>query len=270
MNNYLEEESIGINFKYYNGDSEPFSGTDSEESYLKNLSKYGSNWHYSSTNIYYTRNYLGYRSRSLDEINQDRFFLALGCSHTEGIGLSLNETWPERVSKNLNIDYLNHGKGGGGADLNYINSLMFLKNSTVLPKFVVIQWPDPSRVLYKNLKDLLLCGVNFPIPDYAMNYHHEYIKNNSHLFNSYLSYVGTQLLWKLAGVPVINWELSDMYGKYLNLKLDMTFIPNDVEKMSINRARDISHYGPMFYERISNNITERAITKLPALLLSDN
>jgi hypothetical protein len=270
MNNYLDCNTIGINFKQYNGDSEAFSGTDSKELYLKNLNKYGLDWHYSSTSVYYNRNNLGYRSRSLDEINKERFFLALGCSHTEGIGLSLNETWPERVSKNLNIDYLNHAKGGGGADLNYINSLMFLKNSQTLPKFVIIQWPDPSRILYKNLGDLILCGVNFPVPDYAASYHHEYIKNNSHLFNSYLSYISTQLLWKLAGVPVINWELSDSYGKYLNLELDMMFIPNDVEKMSLNRARDISHYGPIFYERVSNNIIELVTARLPAFLFTNN
>jgi hypothetical protein len=256
-------DKIGIDFIEYDGKTGLFSGMDSEAAFAKNIVIHGDTWNYATKSISYIRNSLGYRSRELSEIDGDNFFLALGCSHTEGIGLSLDETWPYRVAKTLNMDYLNHAKGGGSADLAYINSLLFLQNSRVKPKFVVIQWPDLSRMIYKNLNDLILCGVSFPISDKANEFFNTMIQHDSHLFNTYWAYKTTQTLWKLAGVPVINLSIStSFYQLDLNIQLDLSIELLAKEKRSVNRARDCLHYGPSFYERASALIVDCIKSKL--------
>jgi hypothetical protein len=262
MNKRLNFNKIGIDFIEYNGKTEKFSGMDSAETFIKNLAIHGIKWHYATKPISYIRNSLGYRSRELSEIDRDNFFLALGCSHTEGIGLALEESWPDRVAQTLNMDYLNHAKGGGGADLAYINSLLFLQNASVKPKFVVIQWPDLSRMMYKNLDDLRLCGINFPIPDRATEFFNVMLRHDSHLFNTYWAYQTTQILWKLAGVPVINWELNNFYRSELGIHPDLEIICEDHDKIKSKMARDCAHYGPSFYQRASALIVDCIKSKL--------
>lgn len=244
-------DNIGIDFTKYDGKDSYFSGSDSEELYLKNLERFGNTWRYANRPIFYKRNRLGYRCKELSEIDNDNFFLTLGCSHTEGSGHFLEDTWPYLVSDMLHMDYLNHAKGGGGPDLVYINSVLFLKNSPVKPKFVVIQWPDPARFMYKNLNILRLSGINFPGPEKVKELFDMLIKHDSHLFNTYWAYTTTQLLWKLAGVPVVNWDTHEIYLKDLGINHDLVVPLHAEDLIPENRARDIMHYGPAYYQRVS-------------------
>lgn len=262
MNRLLNFDKIGIDFIEYDGKTAKFSGMDSPATFVKNLKAHGMSWHYATKSISYVRNSLGYRSRELSEINGDNFFLALGCSHTEGTGLALEESWPDRVATTLNMDYLNHAKGGGSADLVYINSLLFLKNAPVKPKFVVIQWPDLSRMMYKNLHDLRLCGVNFPIPENAAEFFNTMIKHDSHLFNTYWAHQSTQMLWKLAGIPVINWEMANFYRSEFGIQHDLEIMCNQYEQIASLMARDCAHFGPGYYQRASALIVDCIRNKL--------
>ena len=102
MNNLT---NIAIDFKNYDGRDSQFSGMDSKENFTKNLEIHGTNWHYSTKDVFYKRNSLGYRSKDFSEINHDNFFLAMGCSHTEGTGLALDETWSYQIRESLGMDY---------------------------------------------------------------------------------------------------------------------------------------------------------------------
>lgn len=236
--------------------SEKFIPSDPEYKYLENLEKFGSDWHYASKDITYSYNSIGYRSKELSDVTD--FFLAYGCSHTEGVGLAEDETWPSIVGKNLNVDYLNHGCGGSGTDMQLVNSMCFLRNSNKLPKFVIIQWPDISRTMFMS---------DYPaytgpwvdrlpnIPDNHKNFFKLWITENNDINNGFKNIYTTQLLWKLAKVPVFNFTLTSGYENESSIE---RFYPGAVDiDTPTKRARDIKHLGPEFNKLLGDWITTK-------------
>lgn len=113
--------------------------------YLEQLKILPDDWYYRHNKILYKYNSLGHRSIELSELPVD-YLLFIGCSFTEGIGLSIENTFADIVSKTLNIGYYNAGKGGSGPDflaLTLMALLTKLKNKK--PKTIVIQWPSFNR-----------------------------------------------------------------------------------------------------------------------------
>jgi DNA polymerase III alpha subunit len=53
----------------------------------------------------------------IEDIDLNNYILFIGCSHTEGIGLELQTTYPYLVSEELKCDYYNLGLGGTGIDV---------------------------------------------------------------------------------------------------------------------------------------------------------
>ena len=125
---------------------EIFSGPDSEELYLKNLKSKPNDWYYRNNTFDYKRNSLGHRTpKEIDELDLDNYILTIGCSHTEGIGLPIENTYSYELSKKLKCDYYNLGLSGSGIDIMMHNLTVWFATVKKHPKLLVIQYPDVAR-----------------------------------------------------------------------------------------------------------------------------
>ena len=129
-----------------------FSGGDNEERFNNNLKVQPNDWYYRNCSITYEFNNLGHRCKNVDDINLDNYILFTGCSHTEGIGLELEKTFPYLTANSLGMDYYNLALGGSGIDVMTHNLMMWIHTVHKLPKALVIMWPETTRysLLQKN------------------------------------------------------------------------------------------------------------------------
>lgn len=119
-------------------------GSDSEIKYKENLESQPSDWIYRTKEVSYKRNSYGHRCVEPEQL-QSPFILFAGCSITEGIALSLEDTYPYIVSKNLGYSYYNLGINGFGIDMLSLNLSNWFKKIKLIPAVVVIQWPQVHR-----------------------------------------------------------------------------------------------------------------------------
>ena len=131
-----------------------FTGSDHEEAYTRNLKSKSSDWYYRTNTITYVRNKNGHRCNDIENIDLNNYILFAGCSHTEGIGLELEKTYPYLVSESLGYDYYNLGIGGTGIDVLAYNLITWFSTVKQKPKLVVLQWPYNVRFISKNPKDI--------------------------------------------------------------------------------------------------------------------
>ena len=122
-----------------------FSGGDSEDRFNQNLKSQPDDWYYRFNEVTYDINNLGHRSKNIEDIDLDNYILFTGCSHTEGIGLELEKTFPYATANSLGIDYYNLALGGSGIDVMTHNLLMWIHTVKKLPKALIIMWPQASR-----------------------------------------------------------------------------------------------------------------------------
>lgn len=127
-----------------------FTGGDSEDLFIENLQKQPEDWYYRKANITYIRNKFGHRCKNIEELNLDNYILFAGCSHTAGIGLELEKSYPYIVSERLGVDYYNLSLPATGIDTMEYNVLTWLFTIAKPPKAVILQLPDHSRFLSKN------------------------------------------------------------------------------------------------------------------------
>lgn len=127
-----------------------FSGADREEALSANLKELPDDWHYRTAEITYNNNSLGHRSIDPKNLNLDNYILFTGCSHTEGIGLELEKTYPYIVADKLGCDYYNLALGGTGIDAMMHNLSLWLGKTKERPKAIIVQWPNEARFLVVN------------------------------------------------------------------------------------------------------------------------
>ncbi len=233
--------------------------SDTEKLWRKNCKKYGKSWkYYNDTSINYSLNSLGYRGNDVSTIKDNNYFISLGCSHTMGIGLALEDTYSDRLSKKLNMNYLNCGLGGSSTNLLWANSIRLVKNLKILPKFVVLQWPSINRLtIFKT------GTIKTFVPNHYL-FSDNYIE--SRLFESYImskdfSYNQTQLyfdsvnlLWNFAKVKTINFTLDDDVFDLLKIDQLLKFVDNSDYN---SFARDVGHYGKNHHKVIADFIESK-------------
>ena len=90
----------------------------------------------------YTYNELGFRGES---IHKEGFkIMSIGCSHTEGVAINDNETWPSQICSLIpNSVNLNFGTGGRSVD--FVVRCLFSFYDLIKPNLVLIMYPNAYR-----------------------------------------------------------------------------------------------------------------------------
>jgi len=123
-----------------------WDGTDSEETFRenckieKNYQKLRDLGWLEPNAITYSHNSHGFRD---DEFDQQPAGLALGCSHTFGTGIRVDETWPRQLQVMLDQKIWNLGVGGAALDTCYRLLEYWIEHLNV--EFVVCAVPGISR-----------------------------------------------------------------------------------------------------------------------------
>lgn len=131
---------------------------DTEELYKKNLTLQPANWFYRNNPITYKYNSNGFRCVEIDALNFDNYILFLGDSHSEGIGLHLEHTYPYQVSKKLYKSYYNLSIGGTGLDIMLYNLMSWL-HTFPHPKYIVLFYTENTRSLLKGIGDFEYANI---------------------------------------------------------------------------------------------------------------
>jgi hypothetical protein len=227
--------------KYYSSDSEvnPFR----EE--LKQTDE----WKYDNYDIEYKFNSLGYRTKEIEELEDD-FILTFGCSYSEGVGLKQEDLWCEILAKNLNIDLFNAAKQATGMDIVYWNGFMWTNSDAPLPKLVVAQWPHKERKSFFDYSHLDNKAIPHPMVEDKSGYTDKdgwwytrrYIVDEAEMHMNALSWFDSfNLAWDRLGVPVLNfcWE-NDLPNYLQKSRYKAHFVPVE----HVDRAKDGVHDGP--------------------------
>lgn len=138
--------------------------------------------------------------------------LALGCSHTAGTALDIEDCYVSQLSRMLNR-HIDNGGVPGGNHMHVQNQLVAALHNTIRPDFVIAQWPNPFR------RTIWYNGTP----------RNETTKNASEAFNSLLksgpenfyqpwieSIIVCNLLCKTAAVPIIHIMIEDVEQQYHN------------------------------------------------------
>ena len=220
---------------------------------------FGKKWKYYDSDFDYQMNSLGYRSVESNDIDNDNFFIAYGCSHTLGEALPINERYSEIVSNQLKIPYLNFGVCGGSPNMLWANNFLFSKNFKFTPKFVIIQWPELERInIVKNDKICYLHPATYDLDSTLTKqekslWHSVIMEENFQIQQSIMYFYSINELWKNKSVPVIHFTLTASVKSYLDIKY---FNFEDYKLF----ARDMLHPGTennqMFAEYIISEISK--------------
>lgn len=221
-----------------------FTGGDELELFERNSKKMPSDWLYHTEEITYAYNNLGHRCNNVDEINLDDYLLFTGCSHTEGIGLKLEKTYPYLTAKELECDYYNLSMAGTGFDVLEYNLIMWLSKIKKKPKAVVIQWPDHSRFvsLYPGYNNLIQSGrwmTDVNITRFMA------ISEELGVVHA-RKQITRNLLKNIIDVPLIEINFTQHSG-YSNDSLWLKLV---------DYARDLCHSGIKSHENATKSLTE--------------
>lgn len=242
---------IPVNFLKNN--TSYWHSSDSEKSYINNCKKFGNTWRYwnSADQIKYKTNFYGYRSIEFTDIKNDDFFIVLGCSHSFGVGLPLEDTYSNLIACKIGIKYLNCSQGGGAANLIWTNSCLLIKNLKYKPRFVICQWPEIMRVNIFKDQSFFVCNppaLEEKFQDESIpNLYKAMLKEESFFYNSTRSYFDSvNIMWSMFGVEVINISFDPIMTKLANISY--------YDHYKYPRARDNHHPGREFNQKICKDI----------------
>ena len=107
------------------------------------------------------------RSELIISMNSDAYILVAGCSHTSGVGIDINHSWANVLSRQLDLDLVNLARGGACA--RYVADVLidYLAKAPTQPKLVVVQWPNPYRSMKLINQQPHFCNVNAMDEDFA-------------------------------------------------------------------------------------------------------
>jgi hypothetical protein len=122
-------------------------------------------WYYRDKKITYSFNAFGHRSKDIKDLDFDNYLLFIGCSHTQGVGVELEKTYPYLISSKLKCDYYNLAISATGIDVVEYNLLTWFFKFNKKPKAVIAQLPDHRRFIsmypgYNNILPNGSCNVN--------------------------------------------------------------------------------------------------------------
>lgn len=203
-----------------------WAGSDSYESFKQNPRE-----GYSETSITYTYNSYGYREEEFFQ-NQQPNILCLGCSHTMGIGLRLEDVWVSHIKKMFpNHNVINLGSGGSSADTaarTLVNVIDLFR-----PESVFILWPSPARFEIYNNK---LVENHGP---WSFTAHDSRLIEDENMYNLFCK-----------NKLIVNMLADKHKFKLVELEVDKLPSPEFYQLLCAARARD-DHWGPVAHQEIA-------------------
>lgn len=118
--------------------------SDSEEVYNHNINHRPGDlqkYKWVNSTVVYNINNLGFRGSDVDIAAPSVMFL--GCSHTFGVGLPIENTWPTMIANALSLQCVNLGMPGASNDSAFRYAYYHIP--IIKPKLVVLLSPDSSR-----------------------------------------------------------------------------------------------------------------------------
>jgi hypothetical protein len=222
-----------------------FQDQDTYELYQKNLQNAPNNWIYKTKNITYSYNSNGHRCKDVADLDFDNYVLFIGCSHTEGVGVALEDSYPFILSNLLKCDYYNLGLGSTGIDVLLHNLIIWFTKFEKKPKAVIIQWPDMSRSIIGEQNNLQPVGVwdkNSDIMNFIASA--DIVK-----FFDARKVLAITLVETIVKVPVVNLSVGRLKPVHSNCILGKV----------IDLARDLSHPGIVSHYRFTKSIHQELI-----------
>ena len=212
---------------------------DTEELYNQNLKeKYNllDQFGWINSSIEYRFNGHGFRCEEFTESENAVF---LGCSHTAGVGIPKENTWPQYVSNSLNLKCYNLAVGGSSNDLAFRISYHYLEK--LKPKIVFLLSPEPARIEVQTHHDVISVVPNDR--EFELGHYYKlYLSNDENLFLNQKK--------NILGIESICTQLKIKFV-YID-ELDAMI------KNSVDLARDLIHKGP----KSNFNIAQRFLSML--------
>jgi hypothetical protein len=231
---YLNGDFLGYrhtNLTHY------FIGSDQASLYKKNLDALPIDWYYRNRAITYVYNEYGHRCPNIKDVDFDNYILFAGDSHTEGVGLELETTYPYLVAKELGTTYYNLGLGGSGLDVMFYNLSVWLSKYPK-PKYISLYYSDPTRFITYLEEEDAYC--------HCSTWSDEYNIKNMLKFADQCNYFNTRafLLHNAAKL-----RLSDLNVPYSGISISISD-PNNPYGCKVfdqgeypDKARDLGHSG---------------------------
>lgn len=202
-------------------------GTDTEDKFKQNPEF--AKW--KDIDITYTFSNEGFRTYDFDSLIGKEIDVALGCSHTMGVGIPIEWAWPSLVEKDRPYPMLNLGLGAGTTD----TVARILTNITGLFQIntVFIFWPEFERFeTYNDEK------ADFVLPRHGLLEHTWNMDQNISLNRFYKN----KLIVDLLGHNIVDHTCHDffkVFREYWN------------RNFYLDHARDGMHFGPESHKFIA-------------------
>lgn len=229
-------------------DTQSFIPEETEEKFKLICQTQPNDWLYKTEQVTYTYNQYGHRSIEIDDLKQN-YFLFAGCSHTEGIGLKLENTYSYLVSKHYNKTFYNLGIGGSGPYLTMFNILGFLSKVKHKPSIVIIQWPNFNRYFDISIIHHNYYQMSFYQPQMNDEYYQYLLKNDVPLKHNY--FYRQILLQNLRNMGIANIIESPLHDVF---EQEDETIKAKFGGPIIDKARDLCHGGNLTNELWANEV----------------
>jgi len=235
QNNYINHWQQGIIPKSPNNVENQtlyWCGSDSLANFKKNPTP-----GYTETSITYVFNSYGYREEEYD-LTAKSNILCLGCSHTEGIGLKLEDSWPSLLKSQFDKSKVyNFGQGGCSSDS--VTRILANITSVFNPQAVFILWPSVARYeLYKDTKPVYFGPWSTDVAHYSL-------MDDEHTYNNFCK---NKLI-----VELLQYKHN---FKLYSIETDSLIADTNFNQMaSMSSARD-AHLNPHQHQEIARRFME--------------
>jgi hypothetical protein len=182
------------------------------------------------TTFDYSFNSAGFRCK---EFTSKPTIMFLGCSHTCGIGLPVDNIWPELVAKSMNMECANLGQGGGSADTAFRLCLGWIDK--IKPNIVIFLRPPSIRweIVSENRIQFLGAGVGIYADTYIQDY---IIDDNNEYFNHRKNILAIESLCIQRNIKFLNFDGLPALG---------------------DLARDLQHSGVNTHQQFANSVLSK-------------
>jgi len=176
----------------------------------------------------YSLNSQGYREKEWNQLDWNNSIICLGCSHTFGVGVPEDKTFPSQLSKKIGIPCINLGIPGGNNFFSSINSSKLI-NYNIQPKAIIFQrtYRDRWFNIKNNTIDTITARDNHAAHFFPNDEYSEFLDNN------------------ISEIIYSQWN-----SRCKVIEFNMAMFEDCDDKKYI--ARDGSHWNQLYFEKIVN------------------